>query len=133
MTKGLQVVATAVGHYGKHRRPGQSFEIQSRDHFTPNWMRPVGWDPNDPEPAPEPKTDPVAVLRDRVAELEREVSNNNAAFDAIRASLVKVPGLPADLKLAQAVAWMADRLADNITSPAMSEGTSKSKTSTKKE
>lgn len=163
MSKQYPVVATAVGQYGKHRRVGASFVLAQRADFAPSWMRAVGWDPNEPEPEPEPEleVDPTASIRsrvadleaeneelrdigsrastaaaklqDRVAELEKETAHDKAVFDDIRASLVKVVGLPADLKLSEAVAWMADRLSATNASAGAAEQTGKSKTSTKKE
>lgn len=66
--------------------------------------------------------------RNRANVLVQEVAQSKAVFDAIRAELVKVVGLPADLKLAEAVAWMADRLsATNATGAAESKAKPNSK------
>lgn len=64
----------------------------------------------------------------RAETAEAEVEGDKAVFDAIRAELVKVVGLPADLKLAEAVAWMADRL-----SATTSSAETKAKPNSKKE
>jgi hypothetical protein len=105
MSKLLTVRAKHEGLFNGHRGIGATFTLDDEDQFAAAWMEAVGWTPKAKAKASAtPSTD------DSIAALAG-FAQAQAIFRDIRASLASIPGLPADLNLAEAVDWAGTEIA----------------------
>jgi hypothetical protein len=103
MSKTLTVRAKHEGLMGGHRGIGATFTLDDEEQFAAAWMEPVGWTPKAKASATPSTDDSIAMLA--------EIAQAQAIFRDIRASLASIPGLSADLNLAEAVDWARAEIA----------------------